>query len=81
MIGVDLDSITALGELKVRLGDDLVKCESTTTKDLAGVAMAMEKSDCCLDVMGVRSYQRMCFCWSGLSSTVQVVEPQWHFPL
>lgn len=81
LVGVGLDGITALGELQLRLGDDLVECESTAAKDLAGVAMAMKKLDCSLKISAVRAYQRMCLAWSAESSTVQVVEPQWHFPL
>lgn len=82
VVGVGLDGITTLGKFQLRLWDDLVEGESTTAQDLASVAMAMEVSmELGISWEEERPYQRIWPCCSGLSSTVQVVWPQWHFPL
>lgn len=44
MVCISLDGIAALGELQLRLWNDLVECESTAAEDLASVAMAIERS-------------------------------------
>jgi hypothetical protein len=51
MICVSLDGITTFCELQLRLWDDLVEGESTTTEDLAGVAMAMDRLECELKII------------------------------
>jgi len=83
LVGVGLKRVASLGVLKVALGDDLVHGESTTTKDLASVAVAVDESQFTvrLSSAGSRSTnQRMCLLVSWSSLTVQVVWPQWHWP-
>lgn len=45
MVGVCLDAITTLGELQLGLWDDLVEGEGSSSKDLAGIAMARNELD------------------------------------
>jgi hypothetical protein len=79
-----LSEILALGDLQVRLGDDLVEGVCAAGELLAGVAVTKSISSVESPVYIIRNsietYHRMCDCWSCSSFAVHLVLPQWHFP-
>jgi hypothetical protein len=79
-----LSKILALGNLQVRLGDDLVEGVCAAGELLAGVAVTKSISSVESPVYIIRNsietYHRMCDCWSCSSFAVHLVLPQWHFP-
>lgn len=62
VVRVRLDIITTLGKVQLGLWNDLVEGKRSSSKDLAGVAMAREESEGNLGISGreAKDYTREC---------------------